>query len=110
MKPVWTDETSFYPEACRWSRLEHHIYGQEWKNLIERMNQSLKDRLECFDDDFPCFREECELDHVKNWISVFRFYHNYIRTNGAIGKAPLQRDTLPEYQRFTQLLIEVGLR
>ena len=62
---IWTDEASFYPEACRWSRLEHHVYGQEWKNLIERMNQSLKDRLECYDD-FPCLREDCELEHVKN--------------------------------------------
>ena len=110
MKPVWTDEALFYPEACRWSRLEHHVYGQEWKNLIERMNQSLKDRLELFDDNFPCFREDCDLEHVDNWISVFRFYHNYVRTNGEIGKAPLQRDTLPEYRRFTDLLTEVSLR
>jgi putative transposase len=110
MKPVWTDEASFYPEACRWSRLEHHVYGQEWKNLIERMNQSLKDRLELFDDNFPCFREECELEHVNNWIRVFRFYHNYVRTNGEIGRAPLQHDTLPEYRRFNQLLTEVSLR
>jgi len=110
LKPIWTDDAAWYPEACRWSRLEHHVYRQEWKNLIERMNQSLKDRLELFDDNFPCFREECELEHVNNWIRVFRFYHNYIRTNGEIGKAPLQRDTLPEYQRFTQLLMEVSLR
>ena len=74
------------------------------------MNQSLKDRLELFDDNFPCFREDCDLEHVDNWISVFRFYHNYIRTNRAIRKAPLQRDTLPEYRRFTDLLTEVSLR
>ena len=50
LKPIWTDDAAWYPEACRWARLEHHVYGQDWKNLIERMNQSLKDRLECFDD------------------------------------------------------------
>jgi putative transposase len=46
LKPIWTDEATFYSEACRWLRLEHRIYPTEWKNLIERMNQSLKDRLE----------------------------------------------------------------
>lgn len=53
------------------------------------MNQSLKDWLEPFDDNFLCFREDCDLEHVKNWIPVFKFYHNYARTNGEIGRAPL---------------------
>ena len=89
MKPIWTDEATFYPEACRWLRLEHRVYPTEWKNLIERMNQSLKDRLECFDDLFPCLKEDCHRDHVRNWISVFRFYHNYVRTNLEIGRPPM---------------------
>jgi putative transposase len=109
-KPIWTDEGVWYPEGCRWLRLEHHVYGTELKNLIERMNQSLKDRLECLDDLFPCFREECDLEHVNNWIKVFRFYHNYVRVNEEIRSAPLQYDTLPEYQRFTHLLTEMSLR
>ena len=74
------------------------------------MNQSLKDRIENFDDLFPCFKEDCDLEHVNNWISVFRFYHNYVRENKEIGRAPLQYDTLPEYQRFTRLIMEVSLR
>jgi putative transposase len=65
MKPIWTDEATFYPEACRWLRLEHRVYPTEWKNLIERMNQSLKDRLECFDDLFPCLKEDCHRDNVR---------------------------------------------
>jgi putative transposase len=109
-KPIWTDDALWYPEACRWSRLEHHVYGTELKNLIERMNQSIKDRLECFDDNFPCLKEECDLDHVHNWIRVFRFFHNHVRTNGEIGRAPLQYDSLPEYRRFVNLLMEVSLR
>ncbi len=108
LKPIWTDDATWYPEACRWSRLEHHVYGQELKNLIERMNQALKDRLECFDDLFPCFREDCDLEHVNNWIRVFRFFHNYVRMNEEIGRAPLQFDTLPEYRRFIDLIMEVA--
>ena len=73
LKPIWTDEGVWYPEACRRARLEHHVYPVEWKNLIERMNQALKDRLENFDDLFPCLKEECGREHVSNWIRVFRF-------------------------------------
>jgi putative transposase len=109
-KPVWTDDATFYPDACKWARLEHHVYGTELKNLIERMNQSLKDRLECFDDLFPCLKEGCDREHVSNWIRVFRFYHNYVRVNEEIGRAPLQYDGLPEYRRFIGLLQEVSLR
>jgi putative transposase len=103
-KPIWTDDAAWYPEACRWSRLEHHVYSQELKNQIERMNESLKDRLECFDDLFPCLKEECDREHVHNWISVFRFYHNYVRVNGRIGRPPIGYDDGPEYQRFIDLL------
>jgi hypothetical protein len=42
------------PGTCRWATLEHHVYGQELKNLVERMNQYVKDRVECFDDPFTC--------------------------------------------------------
>jgi putative transposase len=36
-KPVWTDDALWYPEACRWLRLEHHVYSVEWKNLMKRI-------------------------------------------------------------------------
>jgi transposase-like protein len=95
-KPIWTDEAVWYPEACSLLRLEHHVYPVEWKNLIERMNQALKDRLENFDDLFPCIKEGCDHVHVHNWISVFRFFHNVIK----------ERDDQPEYQRFIQAISE----
>ena len=58
------------------------------KNLMEGMNQYLKDGLECFDDLFPYFKEDCDLRHVNNWARVFRFYNNYVRTNEEIGREP----------------------
>ncbi len=97
LKPIWTDEGVWYPEACRWLRLEHRVYRTEWKNLIERMNQMLKDRLENFDDLFPCLKEDCNREHVSSWVSVFRFFHNIVRT---------ERDGRPEYQRFIETLSE----
>ena len=105
-KPIWMDDAGWYKEACRWLRLKHHVYPQGQKNLIERMNQALKDRVECFDDLFPCFKEDCDIKHVHNWISVFRFYHNHVRVNEELGRAPLQDDALPEYMRFIKLIQE----
>jgi hypothetical protein len=49
-----------------------HAYGEELKNLVDRMNQSLKGRLENFDDLFPCFKEDCDRKHVDSWIRVSR--------------------------------------
>jgi hypothetical protein len=86
---------TFYPDACRWAHLEHRVYPLEWKNQIERMNQALmKDRLENFDDLFPCLKEGCDRGHVSNWISVFfRVFLNLRR-----------QDDGPEYQRFIRTL------
>jgi putative transposase len=83
------------------------VYPIEQKNLIERMNQVLKDRAECFDDLFPCFREGCDRRHIHNWISVFRFYYNYVREGEETKRAPLQEDELPEYARFIKLILGV---
>jgi putative transposase len=60
------------------------------------MNQALKDRLECFDDLFPCFKERCDHQHVSNWVSVFRYFHNVI----------VREDDRPEFQRFIQTISE----
>jgi hypothetical protein len=40
--------------------------------------QYIKDRIESFDDYFPCRkREECRLEHnIINWFNLFVHYHN----------------------------------
>jgi putative transposase len=106
-KPIWTDEGAWYPYTCRYLKLEHHVYAVEWKNLIERMNQAPKGRLECFDDLFPCFREDCDCQYVSTWVSVFRFFCNHVRENEDTARAPVQQDELPEYQRFIRLIMEI---
>jgi transposase-like protein len=74
-KPIWTDEGVWYPEACRMLRLEHHVYPVQWKNLMERINRPLKDRLENFDDLFQCLKEGCDLSHVTRWLNLFVDLH-----------------------------------
>jgi hypothetical protein len=35
-----------------------------------------KDRIECFDDCYPCMQNECNLFHVHNWIQFFVSMYN----------------------------------
>ena len=71
------------------------LFSTELKNLMERMNEHIKDRTEAFDDLFPCRRPK--FDHVKNWLKAFRFFYNYVFTNEEIGLAPLSNEQLPEW-------------
>jgi putative transposase len=75
-KPVFTDGGLWYSLACRWLRLKHHVYGTEWKNIMERFIQYLKDRTGCFDDHFPCRKERCDRQHVWNWLKLFFLYQH----------------------------------
>ena len=74
--PVSTDGGTWYPMACRFLNLKHHIHSSIEKSLIERTMQYIKDRTECFDDYFPCRSKNCKLKHVKNWLNLFVIYHN----------------------------------
>ena len=75
--PVSTDDGgTWYPMACRFLNLDHHIHSSLEKSLIERKMQYIKDRTESFDDYFPCRIKNCKLKHVRNWLRLFVDYHN----------------------------------
>ena len=75
--PVSTDDGgTWYPQACRFLNLDHHIHSSLEKSLIERKMQYIKDRTESFDDYFPCRIKNCKLKHVRNWLRLFVDYHN----------------------------------
>jgi len=73
-KPIFTDGAQWYNDACGWLRLDHRVYGTELKNVMERFIQHIKDRTECFDDYFPCRKENCDRQHVWNWLKLFVLY------------------------------------
>jgi transposase-like protein len=52
--PVLTDGKTWYPQACRFLNVDHHIHSFLKKSLMERGMQYIKDRTESFDDYFPC--------------------------------------------------------
>jgi putative transposase len=74
--PVSSDGGSWYPQACRFLNLKHHIHSFYQKSIIERTIQYIKDRTESFDDYFPCRKKKCKLKHVFNWLNLFVDYHN----------------------------------
>jgi len=73
---ISTDGGTWYPQACKFLKLKHHIHSSNEKSLIERIIQYIKDITECFDDYFPCRKEKCKLKHIINWFNLFTDYHN----------------------------------
>ena len=64
---VYTDGGTWYPEACKILRLKHYLHSP-LESLIERVIQYFKDRVESFDDYYPCNskRRDCDNSHVYN--------------------------------------------
>ena len=44
--PVSTDGGTWYPQACRFLKLDHHLHSSLEKSLIERTMQYIKDRTQ----------------------------------------------------------------
>jgi putative transposase len=80
---VYIDGGKWYPQACNFLHLKHRLHSPLEKSLIERVMQYFKDRTECFDDYYPCTKNNnCDLEHVYNWIKVYIYLYNAkIRNN-----------------------------
>jgi putative transposase len=73
---VSTDGGTWYPQACKFLKLRHHLHSPFEKSIIERTMQYIKDRTESFDDYFPCRKKKCKLKHIRNWFDLFISQHN----------------------------------
>ena len=80
---MYTNGGTWYDEACNILKLKHYLHSSIEKNLIERVNQYFKDRIECFDDYYPCIQKDngCNLFHVHNWLQFFVSLYNDIIYN-----------------------------
>ncbi len=74
--PLSTDGGTWYPQACKFLKLEHHTHYPYEKSVIERTMQYIKDRTESLDDYFPCRKKNCKLKHVQQWLNLFANYYN----------------------------------
>ncbi len=73
---VSSDGGTWYPQACKFLNLYHHLHSSFEKSIIERTMQYIKDRTENFDDYFPCKKNKCKLNHIKQWLKLFVYQHN----------------------------------
>jgi putative transposase len=75
---ISTDGGTWYPQACRFLNVEHHFHPSYQKSIIERTIQYIKDGTKCFDDYFPCRKDNngCKLKQVMNWLGLFVDMHN----------------------------------
>ncbi len=73
---ISTDGGTWYPQACKFLKIKHHIHSYYEKSIVERTIQYLKDRTECFDDYFPCRKYNCKLEHVIKWLNLFADMYN----------------------------------
>ena len=73
---VSSDGGTWYPQACRFLRLSLHLHSSYEKSIIERTMQYIKDRTECLDDYFPCRKNKCGLNHIKQWLKLFVYHYN----------------------------------
>jgi putative transposase len=74
---VYTVGGTWYDETWNIIRLKHYLYSPFQKSPIERVNRNSKDRIESFDDYYPCIQKgECNLFHEYNWIQLFVFMYN----------------------------------
>ncbi|HJT83572.1 MAG TPA: DDE-type integrase/transposase/recombinase [Nitrososphaeraceae archaeon] len=73
---VYTERGTWYNEACKVIGLKHYLNSSIEKSLMERVNQYFKDRIECFNDYYPCMQNKCNLFHVHNWIQFFVSMYN----------------------------------
>ncbi|HEY6535878.1 MAG TPA: DDE-type integrase/transposase/recombinase [Candidatus Nitrosocosmicus sp.] len=73
---VSSDGGTWYPQACQFLKLEHHLHSSFEKSIIERTMQNIQDRTESFDDYFPCRKNKCRLKYRKQWFQLFVDKHN----------------------------------
>ena len=73
---ISTDGGTWYPQTCKFLKLKHHIHSPFEKSIIERTIQYIKAITECFDDYFPCKKNNWKLKHVKPLFYLFIDQHN----------------------------------
>jgi hypothetical protein len=89
------------------------VYDRPLRNLMERINQYIKDRTEAFDDLYPMRRPRHPFERVLSWLSGYKFLHNYVLTNTSLGRAPLEWSPPPwlegsEFGRILDWIVSLG--
>ena len=74
---VYSDGGTWYPEACNVLRLKHFLNSPFQKSLMERVNQYFKDRIENFDDYYPCMQKKMNVIYFM-YITGYNSLYLYV--------------------------------
>ena len=110
---IYTDGAGWYADACKWVGVEHIVYDHPIKNLMERINQYIKDRTESLDDLYPTRRSRHPFERILSWLFGFKFLHNLRAHEHEPGRAPVEWSPPPwiegsEFGRILGWIISLG--
>jgi len=83
---VYLDGSTWYPEAYNILAPKHNLHSPYENRLIRyrKSKQYIKDRIEGFDDYYPCTvnrERNCDPDHINNWVYFFGSMYNDIKNH-----------------------------
>jgi putative transposase len=99
---IVSDSAKWYPWAAKTLALEHEVISGGIRSYVERIIETIKDRIRVFDKYFPC---RCgKPEHVANFLRLFGLYYNHARTHQSLGEPPDPIEGKTEFERFCNLL------
>ncbi|MGC8772582.1 MAG: hypothetical protein ACP5RJ_03850 [Conexivisphaera sp.] len=93
--------------------MEHVVHNRPLRNLMERINQYIKEGTESFDDLYPVRGRGPSFERILSWLSGYKFLRNYVLTNTGLGRAPLEWNPPPwlegsEFGRILGWIVSLG--
>jgi len=98
VRHVITDGASWYRLAARWTRLRHSVVHGGVRNYVERLIETIKDRLRGFDCYFPSPKKL--LDSALRLLYAWAGFYNYARVHLSFGKPPRPLPGANELERL----------
>ena len=68
---------TWFDEACNILRFKHYLHSPFEKSLMERINQYFKDRIESFDDYYPCMQKKKNIIYFM-YITGYNYLYLYV--------------------------------
>ena len=102
VRTIITDKGAWYRRAAALAGLQHVVMSGGERSYVERVIETIKDRLRGFDVCFPSRRYL--LNTAIEWLHGFMAFYNYVRTHMTLGREPVQLFRGPEWLKMLFLV------
>ena len=103
VRHVITDGASWYRIAARWTRLRHSVVHGGMRNYVERLIETIKDRLRGFDCYFPSPKKL--LDSALRLLYAWAGFYSYVRFHLSFGMPPRPLQGANELDRLKAIAV-----